>query len=106
MPFGAFLRTNEMLLSDVKKSMTPIIQIFTPIFFVMVGLSMNLRLINFSSSSFWIMSISFIFIAFITKFSGAFFIIQKCVRNNALIGISMIPGVKKVLYLLRWATKN
>lgn len=91
LPFGAFLKTNELLLENVRKSMTPIIQIFTPIFFVMVGLSMDLRVIDFSSLSFWVMGVSFVAIAFISKFIGAFFIIQKCARNNALIGISMIP---------------
>ena len=91
LPFGAFLSTNEILLDEVQKNMTPIIQIFTPIFFVMVGLSMDLRVIDFSSYSFWIMALSFVSIAFITKFIGAFFIIQSCVRDNALIGLSMIP---------------
>ena len=91
LPFGAFLSTNELLLDEVRKNMTPIIQIFTPIFFVMVGLSMDLRVIDFTSSSFWIMGLSFVSIAFITKFIGAFFIIQSCARNNMLIGISMIP---------------
>ena len=91
LPFGAFLSTNEKLLKHVQDSMTPIIQIFTPIFFVMVGLSMDLRVIDFSSSSFWIMGLSFVFIAFISKFIGAFFIVQKCMRNNVVIGISMIP---------------
>jgi len=91
LPFGAFLSANEDLLDEVKKSMTPIIQIFTPIFFVMVGLSMDLRVIDFTSSSFWIMGLSFVAIAFISKFVSAFFIFQKCIRNNALIGISMIP---------------
>jgi Kef-type K+ transport system membrane component KefB len=91
LPFGTFLRTNEILLDEVQKSMTPIIQIFTPIFFVMVGLSMDLRVIDFTSSSFWIMGISFVTIAFLSKFAGAFFILQKCVRNNVVIGISMIP---------------
>lgn len=91
LPFGAFLNANEILLDEVRKNMTPIIQIFTPIFFVMVGLSMDLRVIDFASPSFWIMGLSFVSIAFITKFIGAFFIIQSCARNNALIGISMIP---------------
>jgi len=91
LPFGAFLSTNDKLLHEVQINMRPIIQIFTPIFFVMVGLSMDLRVIDFSSYSFWLMGISFVFIAFFTKFIGAFFIIQKCVRNNVIIGISMIP---------------
>ncbi|MCK5111474.1 MAG: cation:proton antiporter [Arcobacteraceae bacterium] len=91
LPFGAFLSTNEKLLDEVKTSMTPIIQMFTPIFFVMVGLSLDLSVINFSSSSFWVMSLAFIFIAFFSKFIGAFFIFQKSIRNNAIIGVSMIP---------------
>ncbi|QSZ41971.1 cation:proton antiporter [Sulfurimonas aquatica] len=91
LPFGAFLSTSDGLLSEVKKSMTPIIQIFTPIFFVMVGLSVDLSTIDFTSSYFWTMAISFIFIAFISKFLGAFFIFQKSIRNNTIIGISMIP---------------
>ncbi|NOQ32407.1 MAG: cation:proton antiporter [Helicobacteraceae bacterium] len=91
LPFGTFLHANERLLKDVKTNMTPIIQIFTPIFFVMVGLSMDLRVIDFSSLSFWIMGTSFVLIAFISKFIGAFFIAQKCIRNNVLIGISMVP---------------
>lgn len=91
LPFGTFLSTNEKLLKDVQSNMTPIIQIFTPIFFVMVGLSMDLRIIDFGSSSFWIMGLSFISIAFISKFIGAFFIFQKSIRNNAIIGVSMIP---------------
>jgi Kef-type K+ transport system membrane component KefB len=91
LPFGALLSTNEKLLDTVKRDMTPIIQIFTPIFFVMVGLSVNLSVIDFTSSTFWTMSIAFIVIAFLSKFAGAFFIFQKSVRNNAIIGVSMIP---------------
>ncbi|MCH9740602.1 MAG: cation:proton antiporter [Epsilonproteobacteria bacterium] len=91
LPFGVMLRKNEKLLDEVQSSMTPIIQIFTPIFFVMVGLSMDLSVIDFTSSTFWIMSSVFIFLGFISKFAGAFFIFQQSFRNNAMIGISMIP---------------
>jgi Kef-type K+ transport system membrane component KefB len=91
LPFGTALGANEQLLSDVKTNMTPIIQMFTPIFFVMVGLSMDLHVIDFSSLSFWIIGLSFAVIAFVSKFSAAFFVFQKSIRNNAVIGISMIP---------------
>ncbi|WP_455757270.1 cation:proton antiporter [Sulfurimonas sp.] len=91
LPFGAFIKTNHILLDEVKSSMTPIIQIFTPIFFVMVGLSVDLSVIDFTSSYFWLMSLSFILIAFVSKFIGAFLIHQKCFLNNTIIGISMIP---------------
>ncbi len=91
LPFGAMLNKNEELLRSVKSDMTPIIQIFTPIFFVMVGLSMDLTIIDFTSASFWIMGLTFILIAFVSKFAASFFIYQKCLMNNAIIGISMIP---------------
>jgi Kef-type K+ transport system membrane component KefB len=91
LPFGAMLSTNERLLGEVKRNMTPIIQIFTPIFFVMVGLSVDLSVIAFDSLTFWVMSLSFVFVAFVSKFIGAFFIYQKALRNNAIIGVSMIP---------------
>ncbi len=91
LPFGTMLRANDKLLDEVKRDMTPIIQMFTPIFFVMVGLSVDLSIIDFTSLNFWIMSLGFIAIAFVSKFAAAFFIYQKCLRNNAVIGISMIP---------------
>jgi len=91
LPFGTMLGTNEILLQEVKRDMTPIIQMFTPIFFVMVGLSVDLTVIDFTSLTFWIMSLSFIVLAFISKFIAAFFIYQKCFMNNAIIGMSMIP---------------
>lgn len=91
LPFGAFLKTSDKLLLEIKRSMTPIIQISTPIFFVMVGLSVDLSVIDYTSPDFFIMAISFISIAFISKFIGAFFIFQKSIRNNTIIGISMIP---------------
>jgi Kef-type K+ transport system membrane component KefB len=91
LPFGTMLKADPKLVKEVKRDMTPIIQIFTPIFFVMVGLSVDLTVINFTSSTFWIMGISFIIIAFASKFFAAFFIYQKSFRNNAIIGVSMIP---------------
>jgi len=91
LPFGTMLQANDKLLYEVKRDITPIIQMFTPIFFVMVGLSVDLSIIDFTSSSFWIMSITFIIIAFFSKFISAFFIYQKSIRNNAIIGVSMIP---------------
>ena len=91
LPFGLGLRENVEFLQKVKNSMTPIIQMFTPIFFVMVGLSMNVRVLDFTSLEFWYMGLVFLFIAVFGKYIGAFFITQKCSTNKMLIGISMIP---------------
>ncbi|MEA3417944.1 MAG: cation:proton antiporter [Campylobacterota bacterium] len=91
LPFGLGLKKDEEFVKKVRASMSPIIQMFTPIFFVMVGLSMNLRVIDFSSMHFWSMALVFLFIAVVGKYLGAFLITQNCSTNNMLIGISMIP---------------
>ena len=91
LPFGMLFQQHEHVAKEVKKTLRPIIQIFTPIFFVMVGLSVDLTVIDFASSTFWYMSSILIVTAFLTKFVGAFFIYQKSFRNNAMIGISMVP---------------
>lgn len=64
---------------------------FTPIFFVMVGLSMNLKVIDFTSSNFWYMGLVFLIVAVIGKYIGVFFLRKTTALKKALIGISMIP---------------
>lgn len=91
LPFGLGLNKSVDFIKKVKKCMTPIIQLFTPIFFVMVGLSMNIKVIDFTSLEFWSMGIVFLLIAVLGKYLGAYFITQKCYTNKMLIGISMIP---------------
>lgn len=91
LPFGLGLKKSVRFTNKVKSSMTPIIQLFTPIFFVMVGLSINLRVIDFTSLTFWVMSFTFLLIAVLGKYLGAYLITQKCATNKMLIGISMIP---------------
>ena len=91
LPFGMGLRNDEMFLEKVKNAITPIAQMFTPIFFVMVGLSMNLRVIDFTSTRFWTLAFVFLVIAIIGKYIGAFLLRNTNALNKALIGISMIP---------------
>ncbi|MBT8344107.1 MAG: cation:proton antiporter [Sulfurovum sp.] len=91
LPFGMGLKHDKIFLEKVKISITPIAQMFTPIFFVMVGLSMNLRVIDFSSAKFWYLALTFLFIAVIGKYIGVFFIRKTSALKKALIGISMIP---------------
>ncbi len=53
LPFGAMLHDEDGAFEkEIKNSMRPIIQVFTPFFFVMVGLSIDLTHIDFSSSDF------------------------------------------------------
>ena len=92
LPFGISLHDEDgKFEEEIKTSMTPIIQIFTPFFFVMVGLSIDFRYIDFSSLHFWSMGFVFLTIAVVGKYIGVFFIASKCAMNRVLIGISMIP---------------
>lgn len=92
LPFGISLHDEDgKFEKEIKRSMTPIIQIFTPFFFVMVGLSIEFQYIDFTSSRFWSMCFAFLSIAIIGKYIGVLFIGSKCAMNRVLIGISMIP---------------
>ncbi|MDM5263317.1 cation:proton antiporter [Sulfurovum sp. XTW-4] len=91
LPFGMGLQHDEVFLEKVKMAITPIAQMFTPIFFVMVGLSMNLKVIDFTSVTFWSLAFVFLVIAIIGKYIGAFLLRDTSALKKALIGISMIP---------------
>lgn len=91
LPFGMGLRNDAVFLEKVKKAIRPIAQMFTPIFFVMVGLSMNLRVIDFSSTEFWFLVFVFLSIAVFGKYFGAFLLRKTSAVKKALIGISMVP---------------
>ena len=91
LPFGMGLRNDAVFLEKVKNAIRPIAQMFTPIFFVMVGLSMNLRVIDFSSTEFWFLVFVFLTIAVAGKYLGAFLLRKTSALKKALIGISMVP---------------
>ncbi len=91
LPFGMGLRNDAEFLEKVKNAISPIAQMFTPIFFVMVGLSMNLRVIDFSSTEFWFLVFVFLSIAVLGKYLGAFLLRKTSALKKALIGISMVP---------------
>ena len=90
MPFGVALHMAPLFAKRIKISMRPIIQLFTPIFFVMVGLSLNLREIDWSSPYIWSFSAIFFVIAVLGKFSGAMFLKESLYMKIA-IGMAMVP---------------
>ena len=49
LPLGIALHADEAFAERIETQTKPIVQLFTPIFFVMVGLSLNLREIDWSS---------------------------------------------------------
>ncbi len=70
--------------------MKPIIQLFTPIFFVYIGLSLNLREIEWSSPFIWGFSLTIFVLAIIGKMLGPFFL-KESIQSKVAIGIAMVP---------------
>ncbi|TNF33485.1 MAG: cation:proton antiporter [Gammaproteobacteria bacterium] len=90
LPFGVALNTDPEFAHRINDRMQPIIQLFTPIFFVMIGLSLNLREIDWSSSFIWNFAILFFLVAIAGKLIGALFIRDQW-HLRIIIGLSMIP---------------
>jgi len=90
MPLGVALRSDEGFAERIDDQMRPIIQLMTPIFFVYVGLSLNLREIDWGSSFIWIFSFSLILAAVVGKIGGALFL-KESWSTRWMIGVAMIP---------------
>lgn len=90
MPLGIALHTHERFARRIEAQMQPIVQLFTPIFFVYVGLSLNLREIDWSSAFFWQFSGSLLVAAVAGKVIGAY-LIKVSWAARWVIGLSMIP---------------
>lgn len=90
LPFGMAVKTSLRFSEKVETQIDPIVKLFTPIFFVSVGLSMDLGTVDWSSPFFWWFSILVLVIAIFTKFTGALFI-KGPISQKIAIGMSMVP---------------
>ncbi len=90
LPLGVSLHEDEAFAHRIEEQMRPIINLFTPIFFVMVGLSLNLREIDWDSAFIWVFSLSMLAAAILGKLLGAFLIGQPTLACWA-IGMAMVP---------------
>ncbi len=89
-PFGVALRADPGFSSHVHDQMKPIIHLFTPIFFVTVGLSLDLSEINWASHFFWVFSLSLAALAIVSKIGSAL-IIKENFARKLVIGMAMVP---------------
>jgi Kef-type K+ transport system membrane component KefB len=90
LPFGLAILTDADFAHRVEGQMKPIIHLFTPIFFVMVGLSLNLREVDWESPFIWLFSLSLAVIAVIGKVAGAM-LIRDSWHARLAIGMAMVP---------------
>lgn len=75
----------------VAKQMKPIIHLFTPIFFVHVGLLLNLREVAWNSPFVWALSLSLLLAAIMGKLMSGWVLWGEKRQIRSIVGISMIP---------------
>ena len=90
LPFGLAIKTDPDFSEKVASQMKPIVQLFTPIFFVSVGLSLDLREVEWGSWFFWSLSLILLVVAIATKFTGALLIAEPFPRR-IVVGMAMVP---------------
>ncbi len=90
LPMGIALRADEKFAHRVEEQLRPVVHLFTPIFFVTVGLSLDFRAIDWSSPFIWQFSLSLLLVAAIGKLAAGFLIRETRFRQTA-IGLAMVP---------------
>jgi Kef-type K+ transport system membrane component KefB len=71
--------------------MKPIVQLFTPIFFVTVGLSLDLREVEWTSAFIWLFSLSVGFVAIAGKIAGGHLLVREHWLMRTAVGVAMVP---------------
>ena len=91
LPFGSAMdHYSHELAEKIENNMKPIIDLFVPIFFVVVGASINLKVIDFTSNKFWYMAGLLTIGAVISKMvSGVW--AEGNFRTKLSTGIAMVP---------------
>ena len=91
LPFGVAVARDAKFADEVERDMKPIVQLFTPIFFVTVGLSLNLREVDWGSAFVWLFSLSLVVVAILGKVGGGFLLPREHWLMKSAIGMAMVP---------------
>jgi Kef-type K+ transport system membrane component KefB len=91
LPFGVAVARNAKFADEIERDMKPIVQLFTPIFFVTVGLSLNLREVDWGSAFVWLFSLSLVVVAILGKVGGGFLLPGEHWLMKSAIGMAMVP---------------
>lgn len=91
LPFGVALARDPKFADEVERDMKPIIQLFTPIFFVTVGLSLDLREVEWTSGFIWLFSLSLGFVAIVGKIAGGWVLLREHWLMRTAVGMAMVP---------------
>ncbi|MBM4141454.1 MAG: cation:proton antiporter [Nitrospira sp.] len=106
LPLGSTIdHYSHDLAEKIEEKMTPIINLFVPIFFVVVGASINLRVVDFTSLNFWQIAGLFTIGAVVSKMvSGVW--VKGDFRKKLSTGIAMVPRGEVGLIFAEVGKKN
>jgi Kef-type K+ transport system membrane component KefB len=91
LPLGASIdRYGQQLAEKVQESMAPIIDLFVPVFFVMVGVSINLRMIDMKSPAFWGFAGVLLVVAVLSKMASGV-LAPGGFHEKLSTGVAMVP---------------
>jgi Kef-type K+ transport system membrane component KefB len=90
LPMGLTFRVDPKFNRQIYDQMKPIIHLFTPIFFVMVGLSLDLSAVDWGSGFIWWFSLSIVFVAILGKLLGGVLVTGNPWARVAM-GMAMVP---------------
>lgn len=91
LPFGIAMHENQAFAAKIENQIHPIVYLFTPIFFVTVGLSMDLTQIAWSEPKVWGFGGIILLVSVIGKMFIPFFLYTLPMKKRLIIGLSMIP---------------
>jgi Kef-type K+ transport system membrane component KefB len=83
-------KPSPKLAHRLEEQMRPLIHTFSPLFFVMVGVSLNLNAVHWGSVYIWELAAFLLLVAFLGKLISGF-CIRESRRNQLAIGLSMVP---------------
>jgi Kef-type K+ transport system membrane component KefB len=89
-PFPKLFKIDERVIETVEEGVRPLVWVLAPIFFVSVGLALNLRELPLTSLEFWAFSISLLIVAILGKVLAGF-VIKGSLKEKLSIGFSMLP---------------
>ncbi|MDH3326346.1 MAG: cation:proton antiporter [Gammaproteobacteria bacterium] len=90
LPFGLAIKTDQKFASQIDLEMKPIARLFVPLFFVSVGLSVDLSMIDWSSMYLWLVSGLLFVVAVVGKMAGAF-LVNAPISERIATGLAMTP---------------
>ncbi|WP_456450975.1 cation:proton antiporter [Hydrogenimonas sp.] len=91
LPFGIAVHENQAFAAKIENQIRPIVYLFTPIFFVTVGLSMDLTRIAWGEPHVWLFGGAVLLAAVAGKMAVPLFLKGLAPRKRLIVGLSMIP---------------